>query len=190
MKKVKLISIITVLSLYLGLTGTAAVDADTTTSTVGATVTKGDITINSVPNLSFSTSVADVANNSSTTASLTTDGTVSTSDNQGYGTDTSWTLAATPTTLSYTDADSNTHTLGVSSLKIAGNSITTIDGETATQVATGTNEGDTSTALTADNTAITLGQNNQVFGGSYTGTITWTLTGNNGGDSSTSDAAE
>lgn len=170
----------TTLSLLLALgIQTSTVHADTTSNT-GVSVTPGSLTIDSVPSITFNTNVDDIANATSTTANLSSNGSISTTDDEGYGTDTDWTLAATPTGLNYTGNDGKTNKLNVSSLKIAGVSISTLDGKTSTPIINGTKEGTASTDLTADNTSITLAQDKQVFGTSYTGTITWTLSGNTG----------
>ncbi|ARN93859.1 hypothetical protein AZI11_13010 (plasmid) [Levilactobacillus brevis] len=170
----------TTLSLLLALgIQTSTVHADTTSNT-GVSVTPGSLTIDSVPSITFNSKVDDIANSISTTANLSSNGSISTTDDEGYGTDTKWTLAATPTELSYTGSDGKTNKLNVSSLKIAGVPISTLDGKTSTPIVSGTKEGNASTDLTADNTSITLLQDKQVFGASYTGTITWTLSGNTG----------
>lgn len=170
----------TTLSLLLALgIQTSTVHADTTSNT-GVSVTPGSLTIDSVPSITFNSKVDDIANSISTTANLSSNGSISTTDDEGYGTDTKWTLAATPTELSYTGSDRKTNKLNVSSLKIAGVPISTLDGKTSTPIVSGTKEGNASTDLTADNTSITLLQDKQVFGASYTGTITWTLSGNTG----------
>ncbi|MFT8774987.1 MAG: hypothetical protein ABF858_13105 [Lacticaseibacillus paracasei] len=85
-------------------------------------------------------------------------------------------MTATPSKLSYTDSSSNSHDLSVASLTLDGKTITTLDGTTATTVATGIDEGTTSTPISSSNTSIDLNQDEQVYGQSYTGTITWTLT--------------
>lgn len=171
----------TTLSLLLALgIQTSTVHADTT-STTSTSVAPGSLKINSVPSMTFNSTVDDIANSTSTTAKLQSDGSISTTDDEGYGTATNWTLAATPTELSYAGGNGKTSNLSVSTLTIAGTPITTIDGKTSTPIVkNGTNEGNTSTDLTADNTSITLPQDKQVFGAVYTGTITWTLSGNTG----------
>jgi len=170
----------TTLSLLLALgIQTSTVHADTT-STTSTSVAPGSLKINSVPSMTFNSTVDDIANSTSTTAKLQSDGSISTTDDEGYGTATNWTLAATPTELSYAGGNGKTSNLSVSTLTIAGTPITTIDGKTSTPIVSGTQEGNTSTDLTADNTSITLLQDKQVFGASYTGTITWTLSGNTG----------
>lgn len=170
----------TTLSLLLALgIQTSTVHADTT-STTSTSVAPGSLKINSVPSMTFNSTVDDIANSDSTTAKLQSNGSISTTDDEGYGTATKWTLAATPTVLSYTGGDGTTGNLKVSTLTIAGTPVTAIDGKTSTPIKNGTNEGNTSTDLTADNTSITLPQDKQVFGAAYTGAITWTLSGNTG----------
>lgn len=189
MKNKIVLSTTLALLLALGIQ-TSTVHADTTsttsTSVVPASTTRtsvvpGSLKINSVPNMTFNSTVDEIANSTSTTAKLVSNGSISTTDDEGYGTATKWTLAATPTVLSYTGGDGKTNSLNVSKLTIAGTPITTIDGKTSTQIVkNGTKEGNTSTDLTADNTSITLPQDQQVFGSDYTGAITWTLSGNTG----------
>ncbi len=176
------------LLIALGLsTGTMSVvhaaDSGSTTGsdTTSVSVTSGDLTIGTVPNLSFTSSVDSIANaTGNSTVKLSTPGNIVTTDDQGYGTDTSWSLSAVPSGLTYTGGDGKPHNLGVASLTIDGKTISAIDGKTSTVVATGTNEGNTTTSLTGDNTSVTLAPDKQVFGTNYTGTITWTLTGNTG----------
>ncbi|ARQ94418.1 hypothetical protein [Levilactobacillus brevis] len=170
----------TTLSLLLALgIQTSTVHADTT-STTSTSVVPGSLKINSVPSMTFNSTVDDIANSTSTTAKLQSNGSISTTDDEGYGTATKWILAATPTELSYTGGNGKTSNLKVSTLTIAGTPITTIDGKTSTPIVNGTNEGNASTDLTADNTSITLPQDKQVFGEVYTGAITWTLSGDTG----------
>lgn len=177
---------------FLGMSSISAyADSNTTTGTdktsTGVAVTDGTLSIDSVPSsLAFSSTVDDIANNTSTSANTTTSDELKTTDNLGYGPDTDWTLTATPSKLSYTDSSSNSHDLSVASLTINGKTITTLDGTTATTVATGTDEGTTSTPISSSNTSIDLNQDEQVYGQSYTGTITWTLTENAGTTSSAS----
>lgn len=177
---------------FLGMSSISAyADSNTTTGTdktsTGVAVTDGTLSIDSVPSsLAFSSTVDDIANNTSTSANTTTSDELKTTDDLGNGTDTHWTLTATPSKLSYTDSSSKSHDLSVASLTLGGKTITTLDGTTATTVATGTDEGTTSTPISSSNTSIDLNQDKQVYGQSYTGTITWTLTENAGTTSAAS----
>ncbi len=115
MKNKIVLSTTLALLLALGIQ-TSTVHADTTSNT-GVSVTPGSLTIDSVPSITFNTNVDDIANATSTTANLSSNGSISTTDDEGYGTDTNWTLAATPTELNYTGNDGKTNKLNVSSLK-------------------------------------------------------------------------
>ncbi|MDF7682955.1 WxL domain-containing protein [Lactobacillus sp. ESL0679] len=149
-----------------------AAENPTKDSATKVAVQAGTLTLGNVSDFNFSSSVEAIANGE-TTANIAADGSIETADNRGLGTDTNWTLSAVPTKLT----DANGHVLKASSLTINGKATSVIDGTNGVEVASGDKEGTITTPLTAANTSIALQQDNQVFAGDYTGTITWTLSG-------------
>ncbi|WEV40017.1 WxL domain-containing protein [Lactobacillus sp. ESL0684] len=174
MKKRAIMTVAMTLLTTLGVSTNIVSAADTTgkDSDASVAVAAGDLSIEQVPNIAFSSSVADIANGA-TTAGLASGGDIKTADNRGLGAQTEWTLTAKPTALT----DGAGHHLNITSLTINGNQVATIDGNTETTIASGHNEGSTVTALDSKNTSIALGKDSQVYAGNYTGKITWTLTG-------------
>ncbi|MFT9191296.1 MAG: hypothetical protein ABF470_09915 [Liquorilactobacillus sp.] len=191
MNKKTIISMLAITGLMIGFTSFTA-DAATTgtpsvTSNTGVDVAAGTLSITSAPDITFNSNVDDIANGANLTVSNSSSNTtLETTDDQGYGADTSWSLSAVPSELIYTGSDGKANTLKVASMTLNGTDEVTPNGTTSVNVTSGTNEGTTTTSLSK--IAITLGKDQQVFGATYSGTINWTLTGNTGtiGGSSTS----
>lgn len=94
MKKWKFVSIVAITFLLLDASGMVATADMTSNTSVG--VTPGSLSIDSVPDLSFTSNVANIANNASTTVNLNDAGDIHTTDDQGEGTNTNWTLSSMP----------------------------------------------------------------------------------------------
>ncbi|MFT8607714.1 MAG: hypothetical protein ABF741_03790 [Liquorilactobacillus ghanensis] len=101
MNKKTLISILAVTGLMIGFTSFTA-DAATTgtqsgTSNTGVDVAAGTLSIASAPDITFNSKVDDIANGANLTVSNSASSTtLETIDDEGYGTDTSWSLSAVP----------------------------------------------------------------------------------------------
>ncbi|AZZ60157.1 hypothetical protein DSM07_01895 [Oenococcus sp. UCMA 16435] len=182
MKKLSKIGPLSLLaSLSLGLfalvSPISSVYADTTgTSTASVGVTAGTLSLDSVPDLAFtSVGVGDIANATSTVNSpLDTAGSIQVTDDTGSGD--GWSLAAGVTDL--TDGD---NTLDVSSLTVNDISVTpSTDGSTLSTVwdNSASTGGTLTQALSSTNTSITLGQDTNVLAGAYSGSVNWVLTAN------------
>ncbi|MHA5197912.1 hypothetical protein R5R44_04475 [Oenococcus oeni] len=182
MKKISKIAPLSLLaSLSLGLfalvSPISSAYADTTgSSTTSVGVTAGSLSLDSTPDLAFtSLGVGDIANATSTVNSpLDTAGNIQVTDDTGSGDD--WSLAA-----GVTDLTNGDNTLDVSSLTINNVSITpSTDGSTTSTVwdNSASTGGTLTQALSSSNTSITLGQDTNVLAGTYSGSVNWVLTAN------------
>ncbi|KGH57205.1 WxL domain-containing protein [Oenococcus oeni] len=182
MKKISKIAPLSLLaSLSLGLfalvSPISSAYADTTgSSTTSVGVTAGSLSLDSTPDLAFtSLGVGDIANATSTVNSpLDTAGNIQVTDDTGSSD--GWSLAA-----GVTDLTNGDNTLDVSSLTINNVSITpSTDGSTTSTVwdNSASTGGTLTQALSSSNTSITLGQDTNVLAGTYSGSVNWVLTAN------------